>query len=352
MSRNLPGFTKDLESQLEEFKDTGFQPARIISVNRDNYLILHEHGECLAELTGKLIYTSETSLDRPTTGDWVLVQLFDQNTFAVIHDIMPRRSLLKRKAAGKLTEFQLIAANLDVAFILQATDFNINRLERYLVMVREGGIEPIVLLGKSDLFSQEELDQRTLQVSEMPAKPKVIVFNCIDNSGIDKITDHLHPDRTYGLIGSSGVGKTTLLNLLLGEASFAVAEVREKDGRGRHTTTRREMVFLENGSMIIDTPGMRELANFDIDSGMEETFGDIYEFGNNCRYKDCTHVHEKGCAVIEALGMGSIDENHYQNYLKLQKESAHLNRSYHEKRIRDKQFGKMVKEVMKYKRKK
>lgn len=351
MNMEYLGYDNFFRNQIKTNSQMDLEPGRITAVNRDNFLARNQYGECVAELTGKLIYTIENSLERPAVGDWVLMQCFNDNTFAVIHKILERKSLLKRKVAGNKTDFQLLAANIDAAFIIQATDYNINRLERYLVMVRDGGIEPVVLLGKSDLFGIDELNHRYEEIRTLQGNPEVITFSNLSGSGIQEIRERLRSQETYCLLGMSGVGKTTLINTLIGSESYAVQNVREKDGKGKHTTTRRELIILDNGSMIVDTPGMRELGNFDVTEGMSETFKDIETLAQSCRFSDCTHIHEKDCAVLAALEAGEIDHKHYKNYLKLQRESDYLERSYLEKRKRDKEFGKMLKNVMKNNRK-
>ena len=265
----------------------------------------------------------------------------------------PIKTLLKRKTAGKKVELQLIAANIDSAMIIQSldSDLNLRRLERYLVMVSESDISPIVLLSKSDLMSPIEISNMTSEIHNLMPDIKIIAFNCMDESGLDSVREALIPGLTFCLLGSSGVGKTTLINSLVNGALFETQAVREKDGKGRHTTTRRQMIFMDNGAMIVDTPGMRELGNFSVEVGISETFSEIVELTERCRFNDCTHTQEDGCAVQAALVDGTISEDRYQNYLKLKRESEYNDMSYLEKRKKDKKFGKYCKSVMKHKKK-
>ena len=343
------GFDDWFEQHLVD-NPPNHHPARIITVDRDRYLVCDENGERHAELAGKLLFQADTSLDMPTVGDWVTVEDFDNCTFSIIHSILPRRTVLKRKTAGKSVAFQLLASNIDTAFIMQSVDhnFNLRRLERYLVVIRDGGITPTVLLSKTDL-EKDKLSKKIAAVSEIDPDLPIYPFSNLTGKGLKKIQAMIEVGKTYSLLGSSGVGKTTLLNRLIGEETFAVQEVREEDGKGRHTTTRRHLIVLPSGGMIIDTPGMRELGTIDMSDGIVQTFPDFEKVVDRCRYKDCTHVHETGCAVLEAVENGDLDASRYESYLKLRRESAHHARSYLEKRQRDKAFGKMVKTMKKIK---
>lgn len=344
-------------AKVRETHPQEFSLARVTAVNKDNFLIRNETAEVSAEITGKLMYAAESSLDFPTVGDWVFVQYFNDNTLAIIHEILPRKSLLKRKVAGKNIEYQLIAANIDTALIIQSLDanFNLRRLERYLIMVNCSNIEPVILLSKQDLVSNTELQQKTAAVKNMnPADAnkndynyEIIAFSNKTGTGLDAIQRLISTGKTYCLLGSSGVGKTTLLNRLIGQDVFATGTVREKDSRGRHITARRQLTILEKGGMIIDTPGMRELGNIGVDTGIKETFSDIVTLARKCRFHDCTHTTESGCAVVQAVEEGHLDSGRYQNYIKISKESEYHEMSYLEKRRKDKKFGKMVKEMKK-----
>jgi ribosome biogenesis GTPase len=347
------GFDHWFQEKFTAYNPAEYHSARVIEVNKNSYIIASDKGEVPAEPTGKLLFQAESSLDIPTVGDWVVVQYFDQDTLAIIHHILPRRSVLKRKDPGRI-DYQLIAANVDYAFIMQSLDanFNLNRLERYLVTANESGIKPVILLSKSDLVSAEERQEKLDSVHRIKKDYPVLPFSNFTEDGLDNLLSTFKPGTTYCLLGSSGVGKTTLLNKLIGEDRFSVKEVREKDHRGRHATSRRQLIRLDNGSMIIDTPGMRELGNIDVDTGLGETFEDIYGYAEQCRFSDCTHTREEGCAVLEAIRNGDLDESRYQNYLKIRRESVFHQMSYIEKRKRDKEFGKMIKRVMKNKKKK
>ena len=348
------GFDVWFQDQSKEILADHLSVARIIEVNKSNYQVSDGQHDIYAEVSGKFMFQSDHSLHYPAVGDWVAVQTFDDDTLAIIHHILPRKSLLKRKDPGKAVEFQLIAANIDVAFIMQAVDanFNLNRLERYLVMINESKIQPIIVFSKTDLVSSAELSEVSDRMKRFDNKYLFLPISNLTGSGIQALQATLQPGKTYCLLGSSGVGKTTLLNNLLGEQLLEVNEVRDKDGKGRHTTSRRQLVRLGSGSIFIDTPGMRELGNIAVDSGLQETFDEITSYGTQCRFKDCTHVHEEGCAVKRAVEQGHIDKDRYENYLKIQKESAFYEMSFLDKKKRDKQFGKIVKNYKKMMRKK
>jgi len=346
------GFDEWFQQQADTSGMSGMQIARVVAVDREQYVVQHEGGIIPAEITGKLMFAAASPLDFPTVGDWVQVQFLDDDGFAIIHAVLPRRSLLKRKTPGKSVEYQLIGANIDTALIMQSLDsnFSLNRLERYLVMAQQENIHPIFLLSKSDLASPEQADELVNGVRSRFDDLTIGLLSCHDASGLEEIKLLLQPFKTYCLLGTSGVGKTTLINCLLEKEWFATQQVRKKDGKGRHTTTRRQLIMLPGGAMLVDTPGMRELGNIDVDYGIAEVFDDIAQLAEECRYGNCTHTHENGCAVLEALANGSINQGHYQNYMKLRKESEFNQMSYLEKKQRDKQFGKMVKSVMKNKR--
>lgn len=338
------GFDNWFKDKIEPSAIMDKQIARVIAVNKNSYIVSNGTNDIYAELTGKFLYNSGSSLDLPTVGDWVYVQLFDDDTFAVIHDIFPRKSLLKRKTPGNKIDYQLIGANIDTAIVMQALDFNYNirRLERYLVMINESNITPVILLSKSDLISMDEIERKKNDIQNIVPGIRIEAFSNNNRSDIENIKALFTPNETFCLLGSSGVGKTTLLNNLIDQELYKTQPIREKDGRGKHTTTRRELIVLENGAMIIDSPGMRELGVVSVDAGLDETFNEIADLAGKCRYADCTHTTETGCAVLKAVEEEIIPKERYQNYIKMYKESLYNEMSYVEKRQKDKTFGKFM----------
>ena len=322
--------------------------ARITRVDRDRYLVRNEHGEVQAEPTGKLLFSADSNQDLPCVGDWVVVQYHNDGALAIIHDLLPRKTFLRRKSAGDKVEYQMIASNIDVAFVMQSCDlnFNLRRMERYLVMVNEGHVEPVILLSKSDLVSVEELEKRRSEIRDARINARIIAFSNKTETGLETVRQALQKGKTYCLLGSSGVGKTTLVNHLLGCEAFETDPVREKDSRGKHTTARRQMTVLDNGALLVDTPGMKELGLIGVGASIDDSFSDIHELSKRCRFNDCTHSVEVGCSILAAVRSGSLDKARYQSYLKLIKESQFHEMTYVERRKKDKQFGRMIKTAM------
>lgn len=350
MNQENLGFDEWFAAHAADMRMEACLFARVTAVDRGSFLIRCESGEVPAELSGRLAYQTDSPDELPCVGDWVTASLYNDDTAGIIHKVFPRRTFLRRKAAGSAVERQMIAANIDTAFLVQACqgDFNPNRLERYLVMAADGGVEPVVLLTKADLVKEEELEGEMAAVGAV-TKARVIVLSTLTGDGFEEFRQTLLPGRTYCLLGSSGVGKTTLINRLLGRNAFETRAV-SATGEGVHTTTRRQLVVLDHGAMLMDTPGMRELGIVGAGEGLELSFEEFTALAAQCRYADCTHRHEPGCAVRAAVEAGELQEDRYANYLKLRKESDHYAMSYLDKRKKDKAFGKMVKSAMKYKR--
>ncbi|MFC1844801.1 ribosome small subunit-dependent GTPase A [Thermodesulfobacteriota bacterium] len=338
--------TVDLES-LEKF-----EIAQVIAVHKDSYTLSNGVVDIFAELVGKIIFSASSPIDYPVVGDWVLANFYDEDSFGIIHEVLSRKSLLKRKTPGKKVDFQVIAANIDVAFIVQSLNenFNLRRLERYLVMVNDAKIQPIVLLSKSDLLDHEAITGITEEIHKIMPYLQVVPFSNENESDLDNVKGIMQAGLTYCLLGSSGVGKTTLINNLIGESKYITKTVSKKESKGRHATTHRQLIKLDCGAMVIDTPGMREIGNFSVETGLDETFSEIITLSRKCRFSDCSHVKEKGCAVLDAVEKDLLSADRYQNYIKMNKESNYNEMSYFEKRKKDKQFGKHIKTVMKHKK--
>ncbi len=346
------GYGDWFKRRVDEEMIAAHDIARVVSVHKDSYTVTKGGAEIFAELSGNLLYRTGSANDLPTTGDWVYADFFDDDTHAIIYGVFPRKTVLRRKAAGRTVDYQLIAANIDVAFIIQSLNenFNLRRLERYLVMVNESGIEPIILLSKSDLLPREEINEIKEKVSDIAPHATLMEFSNLTQDNIDAIMGLLQSGSSYCLLGSSGVGKTTLLNRIIGDGKYETQSVSKMQSKGRHTTTSRQLVRLESGAMIIDTPGMRELGSLSVDDGLEETFSEISQLSQKCRFSDCSHRNETGCAVLAAIQAGELSEQRYRNYLKMKKESEFNRMSYVEKRRKDKDFGKLVKTTMKEKK--
>lgn len=325
-----------------------FSAARVIEVNKNSFMVSDGMREMVAELSGKFLFDAERAIDFPTVGDWVAIQALD--SLAIIHAVLPRKTLLKRKEPGKRIDFQLIASNIDIGLIVQAANsINFNLLDRYFVMLNENRIEPLVVFNKIDLLTTHDLTVMKDSLSRL--KKEYVLISTLADGGIEELSARLVAEKTYCLLGQSGVGKTSLLNRLLGTEAFNVSHVREKDGKGRHTTVRRQLIRIDSGSIFIDTPGMRELGNFEIADGLDQTFDEFSSYANACRFRDCTHTHEQGCAIREAVEKGEVEESRYRNFLKLRKESDFYEMSYQEKRKKDKTFGKMVKKYKQFRAK-
>ena len=346
------GWNAQLQAQAETLCGADPHLARVTAVDRGRYVIRNEQGEVPAELRGKFMHAATSSVDMPCVGDWVCAEYLDAASHAVIHEVLPRKSFMRRKSPGKNIDFQMIAANIDVAFIVQSChfDFNVRRLERYLVMVNEGQIEPVLLLTKTDLVSADELDRMLDSIRSAGITARIIPLSNLTGEGVSQVREVMEAGKTYCLLGSSGVSKTTLINQLLGQDALETGAV-SGTGEGRHTTTRRHLIALDNGALLIDMPGMRELGILSAGEGLDDSFADIKALAGQCRFSDCSHSKEPGCAIRKAIDDGALNAAHYQSYLKLKAESEFNEMSYLDKRNKDRAFGKMVRTVLKEKRK-
>lgn len=313
------GWSAHFEDAFTAHAGDGLEPARVAVQHRGAYVVCAEDGDLSAELSGRLRHEAEAG-GLPVAGDWVAVRRHDDGSGAVIHAVLPRRTSISRKAAWLATEEQVLGANIDIVFLVAGLDgdLNLRRLERYLATVWNSGAEPVVVLSKADLC--DDVDAAVAAVEAVAVGVPIHVASGLTGEGVDRLRAYTAGNRTVALLGSSGVGKSTLINRLRGEDVQAVADVR-KDGRGRHTTTTRELVPLAGGGLLLDTPGMRELQLWDAGGeGLDTTFADIEELAGRCRFSDCEHNGEPGCAVEEALAEGTLDGARYSSYRKLQRE--------------------------------
>ena len=348
MDLSVLGFDDWFKQRSAGLLQPGHSIARVTAVDRGAFLIRNQDEETYAELAGKFRFAIQSAIDLPCVGDWVCVQCHAAGGPAIIHNVVPRKTFLRRKCPGKTVDFQMIAANIDVAFIVQACqyDFNIRRLDRYLVMANEGHVEPRIVLTKTDLVSPEKLEQTMAQIKCAGISSQILALSNTTGFGIVDFKNLLAQGKTYCLLGSSGVGKTSLINRIIGRDAFDTKAV-SGTGEGVHTTERRHLLVLDCGAMLIDTPGMRELGLLGTSDGMDETFAEIQASSLNCRFSNCTHTGEPGCAVLMAVESGELSEDRYHRYLKLRKETEYHDLSYGEKREKDRAFGRFIKSAKK-----
>lgn len=342
------GYHSALEDYSKEHHLDSFDIGRVISEHKERYVVKTAEKEYDGEIIGNLRFSARNRADLPAVGDWVAISAYDEDK-VLIHAIYPRKTIIERQAVGKQGEKQIIATNIDYAFIVQAVDrdFNVNRIERYLTICHAARVEPIVLLNKIDLIDEDELSGLMATVEERIKQTPIVPISNESKQGIDGLKERLEKGKTYCLLGSSGVGKSTLLNQLSGATLMKTNTIGESTNRGCHVTTHRELLVLENGGILIDNPGMREVGIADVSGGLEMTFNEINTLAEDCRFKDCSHQTEKGCAVLEALENGELDKASYENYLRLEREKEHFESTVAEKRKKDKEFGKMVKGIKK-----
>ncbi len=338
------GYNIKLENYRKDQNLDSFGVGRVISEHKERYVVKTSEKEWDGEIIGNLRFSSTSRSVFPAVGDWVAISEYDDNK-VLIHSVFPRKTIIERQAVGKQGEKQIIATNIDYAFIVQAVDrdFNINRLERYLIICNTSKVKPIIILNKIDLIDATELAKLITKVQERIKQVPIIAISNESQKGIESLKKSIEKAKTYCLLGSSGVGKSTLLNNLSGKQKMKTNAISASTNKGRHITSHRELLVLESGGILIDNPGMREVGITDTTDGLEITFDTIVELSKNCKFKDCTHTLEMGCAVIAAVKGSEVDKSSYENYLKMEREKEHFESTVAEKRKKDKDFGKMIK---------
>jgi ribosome biogenesis GTPase len=319
------GWSETLRQQFQHHAARGLVPARVIVQQRGLYVLATPAGEASAQLSGRFAHAAEAG-DYPVAGDWVAAALRPGEGRATVHHLLPRRSAFVRKAAGGSGGAQVVAANADVAFLVASLDAGLNarRIERYLATAWESGAAPVVVLTKADLCDAPGM--RRAEIEAVALGVPVHVVSALAGEGLGALEQSFAPGQTAVLLGSSGAGKSSLVNALAGTALMATQAVSDADARGRHTTTHRQLVLLPNGRLVLDTPGMRELGLWDADAGLATAFADIEGLAARCRFRDCAHGAEPGCAVQAALAEGRLDRGRWRSWAKLQRELSHLAR--------------------------
>ncbi|MFS1512846.1 ribosome small subunit-dependent GTPase A [Chengkuizengella sp. SCS-71B] len=330
MNINKLGWNEYFENEFLPYKEKQFTVGRVALEHKRLYRVYTEIGEVLGEVSGRFRFESTSREDYPAVGDWVVLQQMEGENKAIIHAVLPRTSKFSRKVAGIITEEQIVAANVDTVFIVISLndDFNMRRIERYLVMVWESGANPVILLSKADLC--DDVNEKVSQVESIAIGVPICVISSVEKTGIEQLDPYMNAGQTITLTGSSGVGKSTLVNLLMEEEVQEIQDIRNDD-KGKHTTTYRELFVLPNDVIMVDTPGMREFQLWEADDSFDHTFSDIEQLASECHFKDCSHNNEPKCAVKIAIQDGILEASRYESYLKLKKELAFLERKNNKK---------------------
>jgi ribosome biogenesis GTPase / thiamine phosphate phosphatase len=347
------GYSDYFDNYCKNAENKNLAPARVIAEHKGSYILRNETSELSARIIGKMIFTASSREDYPAVGDWVLITVLDKEQ-AVIHEILPRKTVLARKAVNN-SEAQLIAANIDVALMIQSPDrdYNLNRFERYIALAESQNIRPIIVLNKADLLSKDEAYAKITEIEQRFRGLEIHATSTMTGEGIAGLKNNIKKGLTYCFLGSSGVGKSSLINFLLEEALIKTAAISSSSDRGRHITTHRELFILKTGGILIDNPGMREIGILDSGTGIKSVFTEIHDLSGKCRFSDCRHIEEPGCAVLAAISSGHLDRGKYDNYLKLAKENEYNTMTKLEKREKDRKFGQFIKtakkQIKKYK---
>ncbi|MFA6407368.1 MAG: ribosome small subunit-dependent GTPase A [Candidatus Paceibacterota bacterium] len=348
------GYDDFFEINRKKLNLDSFSVARIITEHRSVYEAINQNGIFLAKITGKQMFRASSREDYPVIGDWVVIDELNDGQ-AVIRGILPRKTIIKRKfgdenRAGKKTKTQVIGANIDVVYAIESVDrdYNLNRFERYFAIARDGGVRPVIVLNKVDLISKENLNSKLSELKRRFKDVDIVTTSTVSTEGLDELRKHMVRGKTYCFLGSSGVGKSSLINKLIGEGEkIKIGDISKYSGRGKHTTTSREMYFLKSGSIVIDNPGMREVGMAIAKEGVVDLFDEITILAKKCKYINCAHVSEPGCEVLSALKSGKLDKGKYLNYTNLKKEAEYHEMTELEKREKDRQFGKFVNKAKK-----
>ena len=342
------GYDIELEKYRKSQNLDVFEVGRIISEHKQRYVVKTDKREYDGEIIGNLRFTTHHRSGFPAVGDWVAISEYD-NDKVLIHFVFPRKTIIERQAVGKQGEKQIIATNIDYAFIVQAVDrdFNINRIERYLTICHTSKVSPIIVLTKIDLITDNELSILVKKIQERVKKVLIIPISNESQKGLIKFKEIIKKGKTYCLLGSSGVGKSTIVNNLSCRELMKTNTISTSTNKGRHVTSHRELIILENGGILIDNPGTREVGIADSKEGLEITFNEIIELSKDCKFKDCTHTTEVDCAVLKAVESFIIDKSYYENFLKMEREKEHFELTISEKRKKNKDFGKMMKNYKK-----
>ncbi len=326
MHQELPGWDASVAAAFAPYAEQGMSAARVALEHRNAYVIITAAGELRAEIAGSFRHNAAERDDLPTVGDFVAVSTREHEGRATIHAVLPRRSLFARKVPGSRSALQTIAANIDTVFLVSGLDdnFNVRRIERYLLVAWESGAQPVIVLNKADLCA--DVASCVEEAEAVAFGTPVVALSAVTGEGLSDLMEHVRPGRTAALLGSSGVGKSTITNALAGRDVLRTGHVSESVGKGRHTTTHRELIVLPSGVVLIDTPGMRELGVWGGEEALDGTFTDVEEIAERCRFRDCTHRNEPGCAIREALESGALDASRLRSYQKLQRELAYQER--------------------------
>ncbi|WP_201714376.1 ribosome small subunit-dependent GTPase A [Rossellomorea arthrocnemi] len=320
------GWNLSLAEKFSEYKEYGYEVGRIVLEHKNSYRVMTEAGEMFAEVSGKFRHIAEERSEFPAVGDWVAISILREEGKATIHGILPRFSKFSRRASGESTEEQIVATNINTVFLVMSlnNDFNIRRIERYLITAWESGANPVIVLSKTDLC--DDIESRVKDIEDVAPGVPIHAISATEGVGLEPLKGYCLEGKTVALLGSSGVGKSTICNYLFGADKQQVKEVRDRDDRGKHTTTHRELIILPDGGILIDTPGMRELQLWNVDNSMMKSFSDIEVLAKDCKFNDCQHEYEPSCRVKRAIEEGLLDQKRYDNYKKFQKELAFLDR--------------------------